>query len=129
MKLPNFVEIALFEIIKKYAKFEGRANRPQYWYFVLTQFLAFFILELLCVIPFVNIIAFLALLVLGLGLIVPGIAVSVRRLHDTNKSGWWLLLCFVPFVGRNVILVFMCVECTKGANKYGDEPVVENYKF
>ena len=109
MKLPNFVEIALFEIIKKYAKFEGRANRPQYWYFVLTQFLAFFILELLCVIPFVNIIAFLALLVLGLGLIVPGIAVSVRRLHDTNKSGWWLLLCFVPFVGSIVILVFMCL--------------------
>ncbi len=129
MKLPNFVEIALFEIIKKYAKFEGRANRPQYWYFVLTQFLAFFILELLCVIPFVNIIAFLALLVLGLGLIVPGIAVSVRRLHDTNKSGWWLLLCFVPFVGSIVILVFMCLEGTKGANKYGDEPVVENYKF
>ena len=129
MKLPNFVQIALFEIIKKYAKFEGRANRPQYWYFVLTQFLAFFILELLCVIPFVNIIAFLALLVLGLGLIVPGIAVSVRRLHDTNKSGWWLLLCFVPFVGSIVILVFMCLEGTKGANKYGDEPVVENYKF
>lgn len=129
MKLPNFVEIALFEIIKKYAKFEGRANRPQYWYFVLTQFLAFFILELLCVIPFVNIIAFLALLVLGLGLIVPGIAVAVRRLHDTNKSGWWLLLCFVPFVGSIVILVFMCLEGTKGANKYGDEPVVENYKF
>ena len=129
MKLPNFVEIALFEIIKKYAKFEGRANRPQYWYFVLTQFLAFFILELLCVIPFVNIIAFLALLVLGLGLIVPGIAVSVRRLHDTNKSGWWLLLCFVPFVGAIVLLVWMCSEGTKGANKYGDEPVVENYKF
>ena len=129
MTLPDFVEIGLFEIIKKYAKFEGRANRPQYWYFVLTQFLAFFILELLCVIPFVNIIAFLALLVLGLGLIVPGIAVSVRRLHDTNKSGWWLLLCFVPFVGSIVILVFMCLEGTKGANKYGDEPVVENYKF
>lgn len=129
MKLPNFVEIALFEIIKKYAKFEGRANRPQYWYFVLTQFLAFFILELLCVIPFVNIIAGLALLVLGLGLIVPGIAVTVRRLHDTNRSGWWLLLYFVPFVGAIVILVFMCLEGTKGANKYGDEPVVENYKF
>ena len=129
MKLPNFVEIALFEIIKKYAKFEGRANRTQYWYFVLTEILAFFILVDLCVIPFVNIIAFLALLVLGLGLIVPGIAVSVRRLHDTNKSGWWLLLCFVPFVGSIVILVFMCLEGTKGANKYGDEPVVENYKF
>ena len=129
MKLPNFVEIALFEIIKKYAKFEGRANRPQYWYFVLTQFLAFFILELLCVIPFVNIIAFLALLVLCFGLFVPGIAVTVRRLHDTNRSGWWLLLCFVPFVGSIVILVFMCLEGTKGANKYGDEPVVENYKF
>lgn len=129
MKLPNFVEIALFEIIKKYAKFEGRANRPQYWYFVLTEILAFFILEILCVIPFVNIIAFLALLVLSFGLIVPGIAVSVRRLHDTNRSGWWLLLCFVPFVGSIVILVFMCLEGTKGANKYGDEPVVENYKF
>ena len=129
MTLPDFVEIGLFEIIKKYAKFEGRANRTQYWYFVLTEILAFFILVDLCVIPFVNIIAGLALLVLWLGLIVPGIAVSVRRLHDTNKSGWWLLLCFVPFVGSIVILVFMCLEGTKGANKYGDEPVVENYKF
>ena len=129
MTLPDFVEIGLFEIIKKYAKFEGRANRTQYWYFVLTQFLAFFILELLCVIPFVNIIAFLALLVLGLGLIVPGIAVAVRRLHDTNRSGWWLLLIFVPNVGPIVLLVWMCSEGTKGANKYGDEPVVENYKF
>lgn len=129
MKLPDFVEIALFETLKKYAKFEGRANRPQYWYFVLTQFLAFFILELLCVIPFVNIIAFLALLVLLLGLIVPALAVAVRRLHDTNRSGWWLLLYFVPIVGAIVLLVFMCLEGTKGANKYGDEPVVENYKF
>ena len=129
MKLPNFVEIALFEIIKKYAKFEGRANRTQYWYFVLTEILAFFILVDLCVIPFVNIIAGLALLVLWLGLIVPGIAVAVRRLHDTNRSGWWLLLCFVPFVGAIVLLVWMCSEGTKGANKYGDEPVVENYKF
>lgn len=129
MKLPNFVEIALFEALKKYAKFEGRANRPQYWYFVLTEFLAFFILEILCVIPFVNIIAGLALLVLSFGLIVPALAVSVRRLHDTNRSGWWLLLYFVPFVGAIVLLVFMCLEGTKGANKYGDEPVVENYKF
>ena len=80
-------------------------------------------------IPFVNIIAGLALLVLWLGLIVPGIAVAVRRLHDTNRSGWWLLLCFVPFVGAIVLLVWMCSEGTKGANKYGDEPVVENYKF
>lgn len=129
MKLPDFVEIALFEALKKYAKFEGRANRPQYWYFVLTEFLAFFILELLCVIPFVNIIAILALLVLLLGLIVPALAVAVRRLHDTNRSGWWLLLYFVPIVGAIVLLVFMCLEGTKGANKYGDEPVVENYKF
>ena len=129
MTLPDFVEIGLFEIIKKYAKFEGRANRTQYWYFVLTEILAFFILVDLCVIPFVNIIAGLALLVLWLGLIVPGIAVAVRRLHDTNRSGWWLLLCFVPFVGAIVLLVWMCSEGTKGANKYGDEPVVENYKF
>ena len=129
MTLPDFVEIGLFEIIKKYAKFEGRANRTQYWYFVLTEILAFFILVDLCVIPFVNIIAGLALLVLWLGLIVPGIAVAVRRLHDTNRSGWWLLLIFVPNVGQIVLLVWMCSEGTKGANKYGDEPVVENYKF
>lgn len=129
MKLPDFVEIALFEALKKYAKFEGRANRPQFWYFVLTEFLAFFIIVLLCLIPFVNIIGGLAFLVYCFGLIVPRIAVTVRRLHDTNRSGWWLLLYFVPIVGPIVLLVFMCLEGTKGANKYGDEPVVENYKF
>lgn len=93
------IYLALFEALKKYAKFEGRSNRPQYWFFALTQFLAFLILEILCLIPIVNILASIALLVLGLGLIVPDIAVTVRRLHDTNKSGWWLLLTLVPFVG------------------------------
>lgn len=57
-----------------------------------------------------------------LALIIPGIAVAVRRLHDQDKPGWWLLLVFVPIIGAIVLLVFMFLEGTKGDNQYGPDP-------
>ncbi|AZR34195.1 membrane protein [Xanthomonas vasicola] len=57
-----------------------------------------------------------------LALIVPGIAVTVRRLHDQDKSGWFYLICLVPYVGAFVLLVFMCIEGTPGPNRYGENP-------
>ena len=57
----------------------------------------------------------------GLATLVPGLAVSVRRLHDTNKSGWWLLLCLVPFGGL-IVLIFECLESDPGDNQFGPNP-------
>ena len=60
--------------------------------------------------------------ILGLGLLVPSIAVTIRRLHDTGRSGWWCLIGLVPVVGGIVLLVFMCLDSTPGANAYGPNP-------
>ena len=58
----------------------------------------------------------------GLAIIIPAIAVQVRRFHDQDKSGWFVLLNFVPYVGGIIVLVFMCLEGTKGENRYGPDP-------
>lgn len=129
MTLPNFVEIALFEIVKKYAKFEGRANRPQYWYFVLTQFILNIILNTLAFIPAVGVLFNIIYVLCSLALVVPGLAVAVRRLHDINRSGWWMLILLVPLVGAIILLVFLCQKGTEGDNIYGKEAVTENYKI
>ncbi|SAK48349.1 Inner membrane protein YhaI [Caballeronia hypogeia] len=98
--------------IKKYAVFAGRARRKEYWFFTLFYILLAF------VVGFVE-----GLLRLGdgpstlysLALLLPSIAVGVRRLHDTGRSGWWLLL---PLVN----LVFLAQDGQKGSNNYGDDP-------
>ena len=59
---------------------------------------------------------------LGLAVLVPSIAVTIRRLHDTERSGWWILIAFVPLVGGIVLLVFMCLDGTGGPNKFGPDP-------
>ena len=90
----------------KYATFSGRASRSEYWYFALFSFI-------LGLIPVVNWIAALALLI-------PGLAVAVRRLHDTGRSGWWYLICLVPIVGQIMLLVFFCTAGQPHANEYGE---------
>lgn len=93
---------------KKYADFEGRANLSEYWYWVLFSILLWFI-------PFVNFIAWLVLLL-------PSIAVAVRRLHDTGHSGWWYFLGFVPIVGWIILLIWYVTPSQQGDNEYGPEP-------
>jgi uncharacterized membrane protein YhaH (DUF805 family) len=58
----------------------------------------------------------------GLVVLIPALALSVRRLHDTNRSGWWLLVLFIPIVGIFVFLYFMIQDSTPGANRYGPNP-------
>ena len=58
----------------------------------------------------------------GLAVLIPSIAVSVRRLHDTNRSGWWLLIALVPLIGAIVLLVFMAQDSQPGKNQYGSNP-------
>jgi uncharacterized membrane protein YhaH (DUF805 family) len=106
------------EVLKKYAVFSGRARRKEYWMFVLF-----------------NVIVSIVLFAIGraigaeflqglysLAVLLPGLGVAVRRLHDTDRSGWWLLIALVPLVGAIVLLVFTVSDSQPGDNQYGPNP-------
>jgi len=106
----------------KYADFNGRARRSEYWFFVLFNILIVMLIGIIDSLLFVRFLGFPVLtLVYFFAQIVPGLAVAIRRLHDTNRSGWWLLLGFVPVVGL-AVLVFMFLDGTPGMNQYGSNP-------
>lgn len=113
------------EALKKYAVFNGRSRRKEYWFFVLFNLIIAFILGFIDGFTG-NVSSTTGLGILGgiytLAVFLPGLAVSVRRLHDTNRSGWWLLLALVPIIGGIVLLVFMVQEGTPGENQYGSNP-------
>ena len=104
---------------KKYAEFSGRTRRQEFWMFVLFNFLAALVAGFLD-----------GLLGTGgalyglysLAVLIPSLAVGVRRLHDTGRSGWWLLLPLIPLVGGIILLVFFCIESKPGANRFGANP-------
>ena len=109
--------------LSKYVVFSGRARRSEYWWFVLFTFL-------------VNLVASIVDAVLGTGydsgsgliatltslaLLLPGIAVAIRRLHDTSRTGWWILIGLIPIIGWIILIVFY-VQDSHGDNKYGPSP-------
>ena len=106
-------------VLKKYAVFEGRARRKEYWMFVLFNFIIAIVLSI--VEGFVNASGIISGLY-SLAVFIPSIAVLARRLHDTNRSGWWILIGFVPLIGFIVLLVFAVMEGTNGSNDYGSDP-------
>ena len=116
------------EALKKYAVFEGRAQRKEYWFFVL--FYVIFGIGLGLVDGFlgteyyVDGMAVAGLLsgLYGLGMFVPSISVTVRRLHDTGRSGWWILIGLIPLIGTIVLLVFMVLDSQEGENRFGRNP-------
>jgi len=109
----------------KYATFEGRARRQEYWYYVLFYVLAIVALAMIDRITGTfSKEAGIGLLsgLFVLATIVPTIAVTVRRLHDTDRSGWWVLLELVPIIGGLVLLVFTLLDSQPGANRFGANP-------
>ncbi|MFM6323452.1 MAG: DUF805 domain-containing protein [Microcystis panniformis] len=111
------------EVLKKYAVFNGRARRKEYWMFFLFNIIIAFVLDF--VEGLVGSPGVIGLLY-SLAVLIPGIAVSVRRLHDTERSGWWLLIAFVPIIGDIVLLVFMVQDSKSGQNQYGANPKEAN---
>ena len=115
-------------VTQNYATFEGRARRAEYWYFQLFNLifvLGLYILGILFIALGWNIIAFILmglLLLLSLGLLLPSISVLVRRLHDTDRSGWWYWISLIPLIGTIVLFVFLATEGTKGTNRFGPDP-------
>ncbi|WP_198320844.1 DUF805 domain-containing protein [Azohydromonas aeria] len=112
-------------VVKKYAVFHGRAGRAEYWYFTLIWLLISVVLTLLD--------AILGTLhepdgpgllsgIFTFGLLLPSAAVTVRRLHDTDRRAWWMLLLFVPFVGPFAFLALMAFKGTPGENRFGTGP-------
>lgn len=106
-------------VLKKYADFSGRARRREYWMFVLVNLIVSFVL------------GFVGGLVRGgtalsiiysLAVLVPSIAVSVRRMHDIGKSGWWLLIGLIPLIGAIILIVWACTDGEPGDNEYGPNP-------
>lgn len=115
------------EVLKKYATFTGRARRKEYWMFGLFHIIVFVLLALLD--GFLQTEGIITMIYL-LATFLPSFAVSVRRLHDTGRSGWWMLINIVPMIGPIVLLIFMCMDSQTGNqfdsqtgnNKYGPNP-------
>jgi uncharacterized membrane protein YhaH (DUF805 family) len=113
---------------QKYAQFDGRSRRKEYWMFTLFNIVVCCVLYAGLLAAFfagqrmVGILIACLYVAYALAVLVPGIAVSIRRLHDTNKSGWWILISLVPLVGGIILLVLMCIEGDPGPNLYGPSP-------
>ena len=111
--------------LKKYADFSGRAPRAEYWWFYLLIIVGYVIATILdsmlglgqTVGPYG-----VLMCVFALAMLIPSIAAGIRRLHDTDRSGWWLLIGLVPLIGAIVLIVFFVSQGNQGPNKYGDDP-------
>ncbi len=112
---------------QKYAQFDGRARRKEYWMFTLVNVIIYCVLYGVAIaMVFANsklgILIMVACGIYALAALIPSIAVCVRRLHDTNKSGWWILISLVPLVGGIILLVLLAIEGDPGVNLYGPNP-------
>jgi uncharacterized membrane protein YhaH (DUF805 family) len=108
------------QAMKNYVNFSGRARRKEYWMFTL-------------IVTLMSIVTTLLDAVIGMGVLtvlffvvhfIPSLSVTFRRLHDTGKSGWWILIGLIPVIGGILIIVFMCMNGEDVANKYGENPKV-----
>jgi uncharacterized membrane protein YhaH (DUF805 family) len=121
--------------LRRYADFSGRSRRKEYWMFILGYFLLYAVLGIVFFaggdfsgydpamgmtgLPLALVMVFG---VVTLALIIPSIAVQVRRFHDQDKSGWLVLLSFIPYIGGIIVIVFMCLPGTVGPNRFGPDP-------
>jgi uncharacterized membrane protein YhaH (DUF805 family) len=103
-------------ILERYAQFTGRAGRAEFWWYFLANIIVYIVLNILIAI---SSIFWVLYVIYALAVLIPGIAVGIRRLHDTDKSGWWLLISLIPLVGIIVLIVFWATEGTPGPNRYG----------
>ncbi len=105
-------------VLSKYVDFSGRASRSEFWWFTLFNFLlnvVASVIDLMMNTEFVSIVASLALLL-------PALGVAVRRLHDVDRSGWWILITLIPLIGIIVLIVWYASEGTRGDNRFGPIP-------
>ncbi len=110
---------AVSAVLTKYADFTGRARRSEFWWFVLFNFIvslaAMFIDNVIFGGDVISLLAAIALFL-------PGLAVGVRRLHDVDRSGWWILIALIPILGAIVLIVWGATEGSNSANRFGPQP-------
>ena len=112
-------------LTKKYACFSGRARRQEYWLFVLFNIIASIVVGVIggALASATGVVVFSLLSnIYSLAVLIPSLAVTCRRMHDTGRSGWWWLISFIPVVGWIVLLVFCCLDSQPGENQYGPNP-------
>ncbi|MEV8565582.1 DUF805 domain-containing protein [Streptomyces sp. NPDC051322] len=107
------------DVLKNYAGFSGRARRQEYWMYTLFNIIAAIIVA---IVSFALLHNGVLVVVYYLAVLLPSLAVMVRRLHDTGRSGGWFFISFVPFVGGIILLVFLCIEGDQAANAHGANP-------
>ena len=112
------------EVLRKYAVFDGRARRTEFWFFFLFNCIIGLVLSSIEAIVGITSIAGASIFgsLYMLAVFIPYLAVGVRRLHDTGRSGWWMLISFVPIIGSIVLLVFFVQDSQDGHNQYGPNP-------
>jgi uncharacterized membrane protein YhaH (DUF805 family) len=106
-------------VLKNYAGFAGRARRTEYWMFFLINLIIVVVLDVIGMI--IKLGTYLGL-IYSLAVLIPALAVAVRRLHDTGRSGWWVLISLIPLVGTIILIVFLATEGQSGNNQYGPDP-------
>lgn len=109
---------AVKSCLSQYTTWAGRARRSEFWWFAAFDLLVLFAAVLVDVLLDTRFLGPIA----GLALFLPRLAVGVRRLHDTGRSAWWMLIAFVPFVGAIVLLVFYLLDSDPNENRYGPPP-------
>jgi uncharacterized membrane protein YhaH (DUF805 family) len=121
---------------RKYAVFSGRARRREYWYFALTNFLVLLVLMFIGALGGteqqpgqIGSFAAIVYVLYIVAMIVPAIAVNVRRLHDIGKSGWWVFIGLVPIIGPIWLIILHATDGQPGDNQYGTDPKTAAYAF
>ncbi len=109
-----------FTVLRKYAVFAGRARPKEYWMYVLISAVVVLVLGIVNGLMGADVPALPVYY--SLAVLLPSLAVAVRRLHDTDRNGWWLLILLVPIVGAIVLLVFMATPGGESANRFGATP-------
>ena len=130
--MEQFNQYFLDTVKHRYAKFDGRATRSEYWYFTLFYIIISIVVALIDTFVINSMILHappaqaaeggLLGMALALGLLIPSIAIGVRRLHDIGKSGWWMLTVLIPIIGFFVLLYFYVQDSQLGTNEYGANP-------
>jgi len=108
-------------VLENYLNFTGRARRAEFWWYFLANLIISVVLNIIDAVIGLGLGGGIGVLglIYALAVLIPGLAVGVRRLHDTDKSGWWLLLALIPIVGIIVLIVFWATDGLPGPNKYG----------
>lgn len=110
--------------LKKYADFSGRAQRSEYWYFILFYFLIYLGLFVISAVGgrVIGSAVGVLLILFSLAMLIPSLSVCARRLHDTDRTGWWMLISLVPLLGGIILLIFLVQDSQPGENRFGLNP-------